>query len=439
MHKTAINICKRLQKKGYKAFFAGGAVRDMIMGSEPEDIDIATNATPDEIENIFEKSFAIGKHFGVILIEENGHHFEIATFRSDSGYTDGRRPDAVFFTNEREDALRRDFTCNDLFYDPIQNKIYDFVGGQKDIEEKVLRFVGEPEKRIQEDYLRILRAIRFKNRLDFSYGERLKTAIRKNVHLLKNIAVERVQTELTKMLVAPSRVSAAHDMHTLGVWKTLLPEVEEMAHVPDAYGIRTVFEHTLTAMKYLPSDANAELCWGLLLHDIGKGATIRREKDRNHYPHHEKESARIAKKICSRLAFSRFSTDKICYLVENHIPFYQIPQMSRSTRLHFFDHPFFEDLLLLCRCDAKGSSDGDDGLVREIEQMYIDAKNRKLLPQFHPELLSGTEIMNITHLPSGKKIGMLKHLLRKKQIEGEVRTKKEAEEWIRCFHQHYEH
>jgi tRNA nucleotidyltransferase/poly(A) polymerase len=457
MHHTATQICKRLQEKGFEAFFAGGAVRDMLMGSEPEDIDIATNAKPEEIENIFTKSFAIGKHFGVILIEENGHHFEVATFRSDGGYTDGRRPDAVFFTNKKEDALRRDFTCNALFYDPITKKIHDFVGGKKDIEDRILRFVGDPDMRIQEDYLRILRAVRFKNRFDFTYGPKLTEAICTNTHLLKNIAAERVQKELEKMIESPNKVKAIRDMHTLGIIKEILPEVEDIAHTPDAYQRRSVLDHTLAAMKHLSQNASAELCWGLFFHDLGKATTIvscknsdvshpkkrhdestplqencirfpRDTKNRNHYPQHEKESARIAKIICKRLKFSRIAMDKICYLAVNHIPFYQIPKMSRNTRLHFFDHPFFEDLLELCRCDAKGSSSGDDSLVKEIEEMYHNAKERKLLPQFHPEFLSGKEIMEVMNLPEGKEIGEIKHQLREKQIAGEIQTKEEAKE-----------
>lgn len=431
MHITATQICKRLQEKGFEALFAGGAVRDMLMGSAPEDIDIATNARPEKIEELFEKSFAIGKHFGVILIEENGHHFEIATFRSDGGYSDGRRPDAVFFTDKKEDALRRDFTCNALFFDPIAEKLYDFVGGKKDIENRILRFVGNPEKRIEEDHLRILRAIRFKNRFDFKYGPKLQVAIEKNTHLLKKIAAERVQIELEKMIISPNKVLAIQDMQTMGIVREILPELEAIASTPDSYKRRSVFDHTLAAMKYLPKNANAELCWGLLFHDLGKATTLIKKDDRNHYPSHEKESAKIAKKICKRLRFSRIATDKICFLCANHIPLYQIPKMTRSKRLHFFDHPFFEDLIALCRCDAKGSADGDDSLVAEIETMYHEAKERKLLPQFHQELLSGKEIMKIAHLPAGKEIGMLKNLLREKQIEGEVCTKKKAKEWIK--------
>lgn len=431
MQKTAIHICARLQEKGFEALFAGGAVRDMLMGSAPEDIDIATNAKPEEIESIFKKSFAIGKHFGVILIEENGHHFEIATFRSDGGYTDGRRPNAVFFTDKKEDALRRDFTCNALFYDPISKEIYDFVGGQKDIEDKILRFVGDPNNRIQEDYLRMLRAVRFKNRLDFTYGPKLTEAIKKNAPLLNKIAAERIQGELEKMLQSPNRVQAIRDLHKLKIIQEILPEGEDIANTPDSYERRSVLDHTLAAMKYLPKNANAELCWGVLFHDLGKATTIVQGKDRNHYPRHEKESARIAKKACKRLHFSKFATDKICYLAENHIPFYQIPKMSRNKKLHFFDHPFFEDLLELCRCDAKGSSDGDDSLVQDIAKMYHEAKDRKLLPQFHPELLSGKEIMELTELSPGKEVGILKSQLREKQIEGEITTKEEAKDVIR--------
>lgn len=429
MQKTAITICKRLQESGYEALFAGGAVRDLMMGRESDDIDIATNAKPEEIERIFQKSYAIGKHFGVILIEENGHHFEIATFRNDSAYGDGRRPDAVFFTDKKEDALRRDFTANALFWDPIADKLYDFVGGEKDIRDRVLRFVGDPEQRIQEDHLRILRAIRFKNRLGFSYGEKMEESIQKNAHLVQKVAPERVQAELTKMLTFPSRHHALEDMERLGVLDVLLPEVSQLKNILDGTGDKDVFAHTISAMKHLPKDAGSVLGWAMMLHDVGKSETLVQKEDRNHFPEHERSSERMARKICNRLKFSRFDTDKICWLCKEHIPFYGTLQMTFVHRMHFYDHPLFPDLITLCRSDALGS-DGNQSLVDEIEADFHDAHERKLLPQFQKRLLGGKEIMEIAGLSEGAQVGEVKKMLRDKQIAGEISTRQEAEKIV---------
>lgn len=430
MRQTAIAICKKLQTAGFEALFAGGAVRDLLMGQEPADIDIATNAKPDEIEDLFEKSYAIGKKFGVILIAENGHHFEIATFRSDSGDSDGRRPKAVFFSDKKEDALRRDFTVNALFWDPVTDELHDFVGGVKDLKSQTLRFVGDAEARIQEDFLRILRAVRFKNSLGFEYAEGLPEMLTKHASLTGQISAERVRQELTKMLVLPQRVAAFADLERFGILRVVLPEVAKLVETPDAHRNRNVFEHTLECLKFLPPEPSAVLAWAVLLHDAGKAETIDRESDRNHFPQHEVVSEAIAKTVGKRLAFSRFEIDKIAWLARYHIPFYQTLEMNISHRLRFFGHPFFEDLIHVCRADALGD-DGNDTLVDNIEREYHDSRERKLLPEFHPELLTGEEIMRLTGLPAGAEIGRLKHDLREKQLSGEIKTKEEAERFLK--------
>ncbi len=284
MQPTAIAICRKLQAAGFEAVFAGGAVRDKLMGMDSGDIDIATSATPDEIEALFAKSYAVGKHFGVIIIEEAGHHFEVATFRSDGGYSDGRRPDAVFFTDKKEDALRRDFTCNALFWDPVAEELFDFVGGEQDITDRVLRFVGDPDARINEDFLRILRAVRFKNSLGFTYGPRLEEALTRHASLVSQVAAERVKTELEKMLAHPSRIAAIHDLERFGLLQIILPEVAALRAIPDAHRDRDVLEHTLECLQQLPADSSSTLIWAVLLHDTGKALTLTRKGDRNHFP-----------------------------------------------------------------------------------------------------------------------------------------------------------
>lgn len=432
MRPTAIAICQQLQNAGHEALFAGGAVRDLLLGQTPTDIDIATSARPEAVEDLFEKSYAIGKKFGVILIEKDGHHFEIATFRSDSGESDGRRPKAVFFSDKKEDALRRDFTVNALFWDPVADKLYDYVGGVNDLKAQTLRFVGDPEARINEDFLRILRAVRFKNALGFAYAPGLEAALSKHASLTGQITAERVRAELEKMLISPQRVGSLGDLDRLGILRVVLPEVAALGETPDADRDRSVFAHTLECLRFLPANADAILAWSVLLHDTGKAVTLTRESDRNHFHEHERASEQIAKTIGLRFKFSRFETQKIAWLVRQHIPFYQIPQMTRAHRLRFYDHPFFTDLIEVCRADALGD-DGNAAPVDAIETDYHDSRERKLLPQFHPELLTGAEIMALTGLPAGATIGRLKHELREKQLLGEIGTKKEAERFLAHF------
>ncbi len=429
MKNTAIHICRKLQNAGFKAFFAGGAVRDHLLGKDPDDIDIATNAIPEQIEALFSKSFPIGRHFGVIVIEEEGHHFEVATFRSDSGNSDGRRPDAVFFTDEKSDALRRDFTINALFWDPISKELFDFVRGEQDISHKILRFVGDPTIRIEEDFLRILRAIRFKNRFSFSFEKETESALFLKREKVKNIAPERVLSELTKMLLHESRAKSFRDCFDLGILEILLPELSRLQKTHDAFEKKTVFEHTMEAIFFL-QNPNPELAWAMLFHDLGKYETAVKKSDRWHFPDHEHISEKISRIICKRLTFSRFSTEKICWLVKNHIRFYMVPQMSRSHRVHFFDSVFFEDLIALARADSLGS-DGSDTFVTEIERDFHKAHEQQFLPRFHPELLSGYEIQKILGIPPSSLIGELKSELRHLQMNGEILEKKSAENWVK--------
>ena len=211
MKATSLEIIEILKKAGYEAYWAGGCVRDMLLGIEPKDFDIVTSAKLDEIERLLEHTIPVGKQFGVIIAVKNGHNFEVATFRSDSSYSDGRRPDAVMFTNAKEDALRRDFTINALFYDPTTDKVIDYINGQKDLDEKLVRFIGDSEKRINEDHLRILRAVRFKNCYDMQYHPDTYQAIKKYVHLIKNISKERIADELNKMIMDKTNQSQSFE------------------------------------------------------------------------------------------------------------------------------------------------------------------------------------------------------------------------------------
>jgi len=231
MEKTSIKIVKTLRKAGYDAFWAGGCVRDILLMREPKDYDIVTNAKPDVIEDLLEHTIPIGKEFGVILAIVNGHHFEIATFRSDSGYSDGRRPDAVTFSHPEEDAKRRDFTINGLFYDPIKKQILDFVDGKRDIKDRLIRFIGDPHERILEDHLRIVRAIRFKTTLDFQYHPETYRAIKKHAALAAKVSSERLRDEFDKIMLDDNPVEGWEDMEDTGVLGYVMPELLELKGV----------------------------------------------------------------------------------------------------------------------------------------------------------------------------------------------------------------
>lgn len=443
MKSTSLEIIEILRKAGHEAYWAGGCVRDMLLGIQPKDFDIVTSAKPDEIENLLEHTIPIGKSFGVILAIKNGHHFEIATFRSDSGYSDGRRPDAVTFTNAKEDALRRDFTINAMFYDPTTDKIIDYVNGQKDLDEKLVRFIGDPEKRIQEDHLRILRAVRFKNCYDLQYHPDTYQAIKKHVHLIENISKERIADELNKMIMDKTKPSQSfQELLEIGALEILIPELcklQGLAQPLEYHHEGDVWDHSKMALDSLTNEdadpdplpeepASLELKWATLLHDIGKYDTFKSEGDRIRYDNHQEVGAEIAKKILSRLKFSKKSIDKIFWLIQHHMMVVPLFQMPDDRKRHWFLHPWFSDLLELYRADALGIKPLDLSAYEGLKQMYKhEIAKLKLMPK---QLIDGDAIMKLLKIKPGKKIGEILLDVRQKQLSGELTTKQDAKEYV---------
>lgn len=444
MENTAIKIVKAFQKAGFEAYFAGGSVRDFLMGQQPQDYDIATSAYPDEIEKIVDaihlesRTIPIGKQFGVILGIVHGHEFEIASFRSDSSYSDGRRPDAVLFTSAKEDAVRRDFTINGLFYDPVTKKVIDYVDGQDDIQNKVIRFIGEPHERIKEDHLRILRAIRFSNNFGFDYDPRTEEAIGELAHLIKDISKERVTDELNKMILHPRRAHSFRELEKFGIFQYLMPEVMVEKGVEQPLRFHQegdVLTHSFKALHDIPEKwVSLELCWAIFLHDIGKPATFECKPDRIHFDGHAELSAQIARNILTRLKFPKAVITKITWLIDHHMTIGFIPDMKRVSQVNLFLHPWFEDLMRLHWCDEHGSIPINLSLYDRIMKLYTDFKNQKLLEDHFKPKLNGNEIMALTGLPPGPRIQELLHALREAQIEGEVKTKKEAKAFVKSAH-----
>ena len=444
MKPTSIQIIEILKKAGHEAYWAGGCVRDMLLGIEPKDFDIVTSAKPDEIEDLLEHTVPVGKKFGVILAIKNGHHFEVATFRSDSGYSDGRRPNAVEFTNAKEDAFRRDFTINAMFYDPTKDKIIDYTGGKKDMEEKLIRFIGNPEERIKEDHLRLLRAVRFKNNFNFQYHPDTYKAIKKHANLISKISKERIRDELNKMIMGANAAHAFEELFELGLLQHIMPEAVKMKGVaqPSHYHHEgDVWEHSLLSLKNLtdeeadpdplPEVISLNLRWATFLHDIGKPDTFKYEKERIRFDGHSEKGAEIALKMLRRLKFPKRNIDRICWLIEHHMMVVPLINMPKKRQRHWFLLDGFPELLELYRADALGITPIDLQAYEKLKKLYRhEIAELKLMPK---TLINGDKVMKILKIQPSEKVGEILSLIREKQLEGILKTAKDAEEFIKSL------
>ena len=443
MKSTSLEIIEVLKKAGHEAYWAGGCVRDMLIGIEPKDFDIVTSAKPDEIEDLLEHTVPIGKKFGVILAIQNNHHFEIATFRSDSGYSDGRRPDAVEFTDAKEDALRRDFTINAMFYDPTEDRIMDYVDGQRDLKDKLIRFIGEPEKRIQEDHLRILRAVRFKNTYQMQYHPDTYQAIKKHVKLIKDISKERIADELNKMIMGENCGQAFEELFEIGALEILIPELcklKGLAQPLEYHHEGDVWDHSLMALESLDDEEATEdpikketitlaLKWATVLHDIGKFDTFSEDEDRIRYDKHAEVGADISKKILKRLNFPKKAIDTVDWLVRHHMMVVPLFEMPDDRKRHWFLQPHFEELLELYRADAMGIKPLDLSAYHGLKKLYSsEIAKLKLMPK---QLISGKDIMKILGLEPGQQVGKIIKEIRDEQLADRIKTKKEAKAYIK--------
>jgi poly(A) polymerase len=441
MEKTAIEIIKKLQAKSFEAYFVGGCVRDILLGNKPSDFDIATSAKPNEIEKLFPRTIPVGKKFGVILAVVNEKQYEIATFRGEKEYKDARRPEKVYWTSAKEDAKRRDFTCNALFYDPITKKYLDFVDGRKDIKNKILRFIGDPEKRIQEDHLRILRAIRFKNVLGFKFEQKTKQALQKNSGLIISVSAERIRNELNKMLLDKSRYQSIQDLSDLGILKFILPEVEKCKgseQPPQFHKEGDVFIHTILSLKSLPPRTKLSIAWATMLHDIGKPDTW---KIREHpkfgkritFYGHIKLSAILSEQICKRLKFSKKMSEKIVFLVREHLRHKDLLKMKEGRRSRFAQNIWFKDLMQVWKADGSASHLGKMGnidlsLYNDAKKVYEEEMKKPKPPL---SFLNGIEIMKMKKIKPGPKVGEISEKLVEAQFEGTVKNKKDAIEFVK--------
>ncbi len=426
---NAIDIVKTLQDHGYKALFAGGCVRDMIMGKKSADYDIATNALPQDVMHIFEKTIPVGVQFGVIIVVKEGYNYEVATFRTEGSYSDGRHPDYVAFSTPEGDVRRRDFTINGLLYDPIKNEILDYVGGQEDIKTGVIRTIGDPIERFTEDKLRMIRAARFACRFNFPIYEETRKAIIKLAGNIQVVSAERIREELEKILTGPNTHIGIRLLDELNLLQEILPEVSGMKGVRQPENFHPegdVFVHTLLCLSKM-ENPSWTLAMGILLHDIGKPITFE-ESDRIRFNLHEKVGADMTAKICNRLKTSNAEKDRIVWLVQKHLYFKDAQKMRLSKLKRLFASDGYTELAELCRIDALASS-GDLSDYNYCQEMYGKLTHEEIKPKL---LINGSDLIAL-----GLKPGPLfKEILTKiedEQLEGSLKTKEAAMEKVKLL------
>ncbi len=428
---SALEVVQTLREAGFEAFWVGGCVRDHLLGREPLDYDLATSAKPEEVERLFKSTLPLGRAFGVVMVKLDGFWFQVATFRSESGYQDGRRPGRVEFADARADALRRDFTVNGLFYDPVAGVVHDWVDGRRDLDAGIIRTIGKPHERFQEDHLRMLRAVRFAAQLGFSIEPATLAAIREGARDLARISAERVREELCKTFQPPHSARGLELLQSSGLLRVALPELEatvDCEQSPDHHPEGSVFKHILKMLECLPPNASTNLVWAVLLHDIAKPVTASRDAASGaiHFYGHEKTGAGMAEAILGRLRFPRRLAAEIVVSVRNHMQFKDVKKMRRSTLRHMLMRPTFGLELELHRLDCLGSS-GDLG---HYEFLVSENQILSSMPKLHPPLVNGRDLIRLGMKP-GMELGAVLREIREKQLADEITSRRQALAWVK--------
>jgi putative nucleotidyltransferase with HDIG domain len=441
----ATSIVQTLRQRGFQGYLVGGCVRDLLLGREPKDFDVATNATPKEVMEIFPETYAVGAQFGVVLVpapdrdtgsglssetSSKSHAIEVATFRSDIGYSDGRHPDEVRFSRDpREDVARRDFTINGMLLDPLSGEVLDFVGGRADLEAGIVRTVGDPEQRFGEDKLRMLRAVRFAARFEYAIDPTTFAAMQKLAHQIQAVSRERVRDELTRMLTEGHARRAFLLLDESGLLNPILPEISAMkgvAQPPEFHPEGDVFVHTLLLLENLPNPCPLTLAWGALLHDVGKPPTFRVAPDRIRFDNHVEVGVKMAEEICRRLRFSNDETEQILALVDNHMRFGHATRMKESTLKKFLRMPAFVEHLALHRADCLASH-RNLATYEFIQQKRAEIPAEKMRPS---PLVTGDDLIAEGHLP-GPKFREILTAVEDAQLEGRLPSRDAALEFVR--------
>lgn len=413
-------ICNRLQNEGYQAVFTGGCVRDALLDRDCHDIDIATDACPEVVSRIFDHTKCVGEAFGVVLVRRGRFEFEVATFRTDSADSDGRHPDYVAYSTMEEDAKRRDFTCNALYYDPVSKKLFDFVGGKKDVEAGILRFVGDPASRLREDQLRALRAIRFAAQLGFTLEESSLEALR--TASVDKLAPERIKMELDKMLLTSRPLVAFELLESTGLLAKVLPELQPLVvahHSTEFHPEGGPWMHTLFVLELVRNKSTSlPLLWGALLHDVGKAATERWEGDKVTNHGHDEAGAIIAASLLTRLKAPNDLIDEVEFLVLNHMRIKHAKEMKKAKLRRLLSSPFAADLLALSIADSAASP-----VPSRLDWVGFDlCETVKELPR---PLVTGHDLIALGVKP-GPAMGELLNKLMDRQLEDEFSSREDA-------------
>ncbi|MCX8065255.1 MAG: CCA tRNA nucleotidyltransferase [Candidatus Hydrogenedentes bacterium] len=427
LEEGARKVCQVLKEKGYIAYFAGGCVRDMLLNMPPKDYDIATNAMPEIVSKLFPKTITIWKSFGVVRVIIPEGEYEVTTFRWDGPYLDGRHPSNVTFSTPEEDAKRRDFTINALFYDPSEEKVIDFVGGVDDLKNRIVRTVGDPIERFSEDYLRLIRCARFSARLKFKIEENTFQAIKSLKHGIKKVSGERIRDEITKILTEGNPKQAFEILHQTGLLNEIIPELSLLRNIPqppEYHPEGDVLTHTFLCLEKLPENVSIILALSILFHDVGKKDTFI-EEERIRFPKHEAIGAEITKKIMERLRFSKSETESVCWLVKNHMCLLQFPQMKKSTKTRLFINPLFPLLLELVKIDILASH-GDTSLLDEVYKEWETFKSES--PKTEP-ILRGKDLIAMGYTP-GPIFKVILKEVENAQLEGQINSKEEAKQFV---------
>jgi poly(A) polymerase len=440
----ASSIVRTLREHEHQAYLVGGCVRDLLLGREPADYDVATSATPLQVMEIFPETFAVGAQFGVVLVppakqvasnvstkdSDRAGLVEVATFRSDIGYSDGRHPDEVRFSEDpREDVSRRDFTINGMMLDPLTDEVLDFVGGRRDLENKIIRAIGDPERRFAEDKLRMLRAVRFAARFRYSIEPSTWAAIQKLAPEIHIVSRERVRDELTKVLIEGRARDAFLLLDASGLLREILPEISAMkgvAQPPQFHPEGDVFVHTLLLLENLPRPCPPTLAWGALLHDVGKPATFRVAPDRIRFDGHVDVGVKMAEEICRRLRLSGDDAQQVSALVDHHMRFGQATRMSESTLKKFLRMPHFEEHLALHRADCLASHGSLDS-YEFVQKKLSEIPPEKMRP---PRLVSGEDLISAGYSP-GPEFRKILDAVENAQLEGDLSSRRAAMEFVR--------
>ena len=425
----AHDLAKRLAGAGFQAYWVGGCVRDDRLGQAPTDYDIATDATPDEIEQLFRKTIPVGKQFGVIMVLEAGHEYQVATFRAESDYTDGRRPGSVRFTDAREDAMRRDFTINGLFYNPLADELHDWVGGKADLDARRIRTIGDPAERFGEDRLRLLRAVRFAAQLGFEIDPSTFAAVQQHAAAIREVSAERIRDELLKLFRTPHAARGLDLLHESRLLPEVLPELAATIgceQPPKYHPEGDVFTHVRLMLSHLPGDAGTTLIWSVLMHDIAKPATQSRDEGRIRFLGHEKVGAVMTLEIMNRLRFPKANSAGVKTCVRHHMQLKDAQKMRPATLRKLFLRPTFPVELALHRLDSLASTGKLDNF-EFLEAKFVEFQNQ---PELQKPLVDGGDLIALGQAP-GAKLGKLLSEIRNRQLANELTTREQALAWAR--------